>query len=201
MTTLHTSGTATDSVTTHDAARILGIAVTTVLNMVERGQLSAWRTPGGHRRIVRSDLDRALKRPPHTGVQPRNLRVLVVEDDEFLLEVYRSEFSLWNLPIDLRLCAGGVSAMLEIGRMPPDLLVTDLQMPEVDGFGIVRTLTGDTRYAGIDTIVISGLSEAAIEQAGGLPTGVVRWGKPIPFGLLRGYLDAKLSQMTKEAAR
>ena len=152
-----------NSVTTHAAARILGVAVTTVLNMVERGQLPAWRAPGGHRRIA------------------------------------RGEFAGWGLPIDLRLCVDGVSAMLEIGRDPPDLLVTDLLMPEVDGFSVVRTLTGDTRYVGVDIVVISGLSDGEIAQAGGLPKGIVRWAKPIPFGLLRGYLDAKLSRMAKEA--
>ena len=188
-----------NSVTTHAAARILGVAVTTVLNMVERGQLPAWRTPGGHRRIARSDLDRVLTHQTRTGSQSRNLRVLVVEDDEFLLEAYRGEFAGWGLPIDLHLCLDGVSAMLEIGRAPPDLLVTDLLMPEVDGFSVVRTLTGDARYGGVDIVVISGLSDGEIAQAGGLPKGIVRWAKPIPFGLLRGYLDAKLSRMAKEA--
>ena len=188
-----------DSVTTHAAARLLGVAITTVLNMIERGQLPAWRTPGGHRRIARSDLDRAMDNRHRATKETRNLRVLVVEDDEFLLEAYRDQFTNWNVPVELRLCANGVQAMLEIGRLPPDLLVTDLRMPEIDGFSVVRMLTGDARYADIDIVVISGLSADEIAQAGGLPKGIVHWAKPIPFELLRGYLDARLSRLAKEA--
>lgn len=190
-----------DSVTTHAAARMLGVAVTTVLNMIERGQLSAWRTPGGHRRIARSELDRVLANQRRAvTTETRDLRVLVVEDDEFLLEAYRDQITHWNLPVELRLCADGVQAMLEIGRVPPDLLVTDLRMPKIDGFSVVRTLTGDRRYANIDIVVISGLSADEIAKAGGLPKAIVHWAKPIPFPLLRGYLDAKLSRLAKEAS-
>lgn len=189
-----------ESVTTHAAARLLGVAITTVLNMIERGQLPAWRTPGGHRRIARSDIDRALANQHRAVKETRDLRLLVVDDDEFLLEAYRGQITNWNLPIDLRLCMGGVQAMLEIGRAPPDLLVTDLRMPGIDGFGVVRALSGDPRYADIDIVVISGLSADEIAKAGGLPNGIVHWAKPIPFALLRGYLDARLSRLAKEAS-
>lgn len=188
-----------DAVTTHAAAGMLGVSVSTVLNMIERGQLPAWRTPGGHRRIARDEVNRALANQPR-AIATRQLRVLVVEDDDFLREAYRDQFEHWRLPIELRLCADGVQAMLEIGRVPPDLLVTDLRMPEIDGFSVVRTLHGDARYARIDIVVISGLSADEIAQAGGLPKGVVHWVKPIPFPLLRGYLDAKLAGLARESA-
>ena len=190
-----------ESVTTHETARMLGISVTTVLNMIERGQLPAWRTPGGHRRIARIDVERAITSQPRTATGTRKLQVMVVEDDEFLREAYRGQFESWNLSVDLRLCADGVQAMLEIGRVPPDLLVTDLRMPEIDGFSVVRTLTSDARYAEIDIVVISGLSGEEIVKEGGLPKGVVHWPKPVPFPLLQGYIEARISRLIKEFAQ
>ena len=40
-----------------EAAERLGMAVRSVQLMVDRGELQAWKTPGGHRRILRSSLD------------------------------------------------------------------------------------------------------------------------------------------------
>jgi len=46
---------------TRDVARILGLAVRSVQLMVDRGELDAWKTPGGHRRIARASVERWLK--------------------------------------------------------------------------------------------------------------------------------------------
>ena len=53
---------------TRDVARVLGLAVRSVQLMVDRGELVAWKTPGGHRRIARDSvlrwLERQHPRPP-----------------------------------------------------------------------------------------------------------------------------------------
>src|SRR6218665_1733969 len=43
---------------TLEVARQLGLAVRSVQLMVDRGELEAWKTPGGHRRIVRASVER-----------------------------------------------------------------------------------------------------------------------------------------------
>lgn len=47
---------------TRDVARVLGMAVRSVQLMVDRGELEAWKTPGGHRRIAKASLERWLAR-------------------------------------------------------------------------------------------------------------------------------------------
>lgn len=47
---------------TRDVARVLGMAVRSVQLMVDRGELEAWKTPGGHRRIARASVDSWLAR-------------------------------------------------------------------------------------------------------------------------------------------
>jgi len=42
---------------TMEVARMLGLAVRSVQLMVDRGDLTAWKTPGGHRRISRSSVE------------------------------------------------------------------------------------------------------------------------------------------------
>ena len=42
--------------TTREVAQALGMAVRSVQLMVDRGELQAWKTPGGHRRIARASV-------------------------------------------------------------------------------------------------------------------------------------------------
>ena len=46
--------------TTIEVASLLGLAVQSVQLMVDRGELDAWKTPGGHRRISRASVERWL---------------------------------------------------------------------------------------------------------------------------------------------
>lgn len=48
---LSTSIAPTEPLSTRQVAHMLGVTVRTVQLMVDRGDLQAWKTPGGHRRI------------------------------------------------------------------------------------------------------------------------------------------------------
>ncbi|WP_035204131.1 helix-turn-helix domain-containing protein [Acidovorax sp. CF316] len=52
---------AADQLTTFEAARMLGMAVRSVQLMVDRNELQAWKTPGGHRRISRRSVEQWLR--------------------------------------------------------------------------------------------------------------------------------------------
>jgi len=55
-------GTADDPIlTTREAARLLGIAVSTAQQWIENGLLPAWKTPGGHRRVRLSAVSALLR--------------------------------------------------------------------------------------------------------------------------------------------
>jgi excisionase family DNA binding protein len=53
---------------TRDVARVLGMAVRSVQLMVDRGDLEAWKTPGGHRRIAKASVERWLAQSHGNGV-------------------------------------------------------------------------------------------------------------------------------------
>ena len=57
---------------TRDVARVLGMAVRSVQLMVDRGELDAWKTPGGHRRIAKASVERwlAQRQAPPGGLVP-----------------------------------------------------------------------------------------------------------------------------------
>src|SRR5258706_16290227 len=86
-----------DDFTTLEVAKLLGMSVRSVQLMVDRGELEAWKTPGGHRRIARASVDRwrslrgVAKAPPAqrpapnplaatTGDAAQRPRVLLIDD-------------------------------------------------------------------------------------------------------------------------
>lgn len=180
--------------TTREAASLLGVSVGTVQLWVETGLLQAWKTSGGHRRVLRDSVDQLLHKKPaapttssstvQTVIGPRRLSVLVVEDDRNLLRLYEAQISRWPLPTQITLIDDAVSALLHMGRGGPDLLISDLHMPGMDGFAMLRVLHKSPELAHTTIVVVSGLDTQEITDRGGVPPGVEVLAKPIPFARL-----------------
>jgi CheY-like chemotaxis protein len=105
--------------------------------------------------------------------------VLVAEDDRILQKLYEHTFVMGPAPSG----APGIQridGLLEIGREAPDLLITDLRMPGIDGFEMIRRLRADPQLQDLDIVVVSGLTDDDIAD-GGLPPDVVSLFKPVPF--------------------
>ncbi len=180
--------------TTREAATQLGVSVGTVQLWVESGLLQAWKTAGGHRRVLRDSVEGLLhnKPAPQAPVAlatekvagPRRMRVLVVEDDPSLLRLYETQIARWSLPTDLTLMSNAISALLEMGRGGPDLLISDLHMPGMDGFGMLNVLHQAPEMAYTKVVVVTGLDAAEVGARGGVPRGVEVLSKPIPFARL-----------------
>lgn len=192
-----------DYCSTKEAAATLGVSHRTVQLWVENGTLQAWRTAGGHRRITVASVNRLVdgRRLAIAGhapgapnaPAPRGRRVLVVDDDPLMLRLYELEMAGWGLDLDLVKANNGFEALIRIGEQRPDLLVSDLSMPGMDGFRMIRTLREDSGTAGMNMIVVSGLDRATI-KAMGLPTDIPVFPKPVPFGELRGAVENGLPQ-------
>jgi excisionase family DNA binding protein len=191
--------------TTREAAAQLGVSVGTVQLWVESGLLQAWKTAGGHRRVLRDSVEGLLHKRPsqpvHSGpaVQspsgPRRMRILVVEDDPNLLRLYQTQIACWPMPTDLTLVDNAISALLHMGRGGPDLLISDLQMTGMDGFGMLKVLHKAPEMAYTTVVVVTGLDAAEVDARGGVPPGVEVLAKPIPFARLLSIAQAVRQRM------
>lgn len=196
--------------TTREAAGLLGVSVGTVQLWVESGLLQAWKTSGGHRRVLRESIDGLLHKgvgeaPDAKGgvvptVAARPLRILVVEDEPSLLRLYQARLALWPMAPVVSLADNGVTGLLMMGRSNPDLLITDLDMPGMDGFNMLRVLhqTPEMRQATI--VVVTGLDAAEVARRGGVPKGVEVLPKPVPFDRLLAIASAIEHQRHAETA-
>lgn len=187
--------------TTREAAELLGVSVGTVQLWVESGLLRAWKTSGGHRRVMRESIEALLHHGPQGTAQGtavvgaglperRTLRILVVEDDLALQRLYQANLSRWDMAPEVTVLDNAVAALLHIGHAPPDLLITDLHMPGVDGFYMLRVLERSPQVADTAMVVVTGLDAAAIAQRGGVPKGVEIFPKPVPFAQLHARASA-----------
>ena len=180
-----------DSCTTREAARALGICVRTTQLWVESGRLRAWKTPGGHRRILRDSVDEILReRENELGVSIHGFDVLVVEDELIQRQLLQSMLSRISPGITVRTAYNGVEGLIKIGEKQPQLLITDLMMPGLDGFHMLNTLIASPLVRPLQIVVITGLSAQEIAEHGGLPDGVLTFHKPLEMKALIAMVSA-----------
>jgi len=190
-----------DVMSTSEAAERLGVALRTIQLWVESGVLPAWKTAGGHRRIAKTAVERLLRerRLAIDGDAPRpegdtTFRILLVEDEPDMLRLLTLVIKDWGLPLEVQTATNGFEALLRIGEQCPNLLITDLQMPGMDGFQMIRSLRNFGQ--GLETleiVVITALDAPDIESRGGLPDGVRVFTKPIAFDKLEELVRARVS--------
>ena len=92
----------------------------------------------------------------------------------------------------------GLDAVMQLERIRPNLLITDLNMEPFDGFRLLSMMGSHAEYCSISTLVLSGLSMEEIERRGGLPPGVLFFPKPINMERMRGFLDAHVQIHLKQ---
>jgi excisionase family DNA binding protein len=196
-----------DVLSTREAAERLGVALRTVQLWVESGVLPAWKTAGGHRRISRAAVEKlieerrqALEGGPATAGNGR-LRVLLVEDQPEQRRLMQLVIESWELPLDLTSADDGYEALLNMGRECPDMLITDLDMPGMDGFRMVGALRAQGHaYADMEIVVVTALSPLEIQRRGGLPPGMRLFFKPVPFDELEQVVRDRLEGDRTQAA-
>ena len=177
-----------DTCTTREAAALLGVSLRTAQLWVEEGALRAWKTPGGHRRILRSSVE-ALVRSRGANLPHAVYEILAVEDEPILCRLY--EARLGALPGSrLRIAGNGYEGLMRIGEQRPDLLITDLLMPGMDGFELLRRLHRMPGLSTMRVVVVTSLDDEEIAARGGLPDGVALFHKPVSLPQLLQLVSA-----------
>ena len=156
------------------AAKYLGVAQSTIRKWSDVGRVPAFYTPGGHRRYRRSDLDTFLERSGPGGKGREGPVVLVVDDDPAVREVVRANLELEGYTVHE--AGSAEEGMRLLDAEPPDLILLDVMMPQVDGWEMLRRVQEQHGPGGIPVVMFSGQAEADEEAATRGAQGFV--GKP-----------------------
>lgn len=154
--------------TTYDIGRMTGTDPTTVHKWIDRGLLRGYRTPGGHRRVRSEDLRTFLA--AHKMPIPRELggngalRVLLADGDAGELRSLGRSLRRLKPSWQVDTVASGVEALLSASREPPDVLVLDLHLPELDGFSVCKHLAARPDTASVKLVALVSRVTAEIER-------------------------------------
>lgn len=95
-------------------------------------------------------------------------RILVVDDDPDILQFVRLNLELDGFEVEL--AGGGREALEKAAASPPDLMLLDVMMPEIDGLTVLRRMRSDPPTANIPVIVLTARSLAE-DRVKGLDLG------------------------------
>ena len=142
--------------TPNDVGALLGVHHNTIKNWIKGKQVVAFQTVGGHYRVPRREVVRLIKNRglsvPDELQGPMGL-VYVVDDDEL---IRRAMDDYLSTDYEVYTFNNGFEALMQIGRLKPDLLVLDIYMPGIDGFAMVRKLRQDDKLVNLRVVGMSG---------------------------------------------
>ncbi|MBF0379544.1 MAG: diguanylate cyclase [Magnetococcales bacterium] len=113
------------------------------------------------------------------SIKPAEYKILLVEDEATLMDVYSSNIEEWKLPAKIIKATNGVEGLLQVGNEKPDIIITDLMMPELDGIKMIHKLSKIDTYNNMHIIAVTSLDHESIKQKGGLPKKVHVFKKPV----------------------
>ena len=185
--------------TTFETAKLCHVSPLSIINWVNAGRLSAFRTPGGHRRIRREDLigfmqENGIPLPEELREGSGLRKVLVVDDEASIRELFAEHLASRSNPYDVLTAADGFEAGRLVATHKPHVVLLDLKMPGLDGFQICRTIKADPETSKTVVIAMTGYHSPETE-ARILECGAVRcFSKPVEVSALSDYIDSVFAQ-------
>ncbi len=176
---------------TTEVARILGLSVGTVQSLVERQELQAWKTRGGHRRISLASVQDYQRRNHSAALGTVvNDRIMWVQEDAAMRQKLSQTLTKWGIRLQIDWFENMVEASMSLQTLRPGLVVIDLKSPQADAMQFIRHVHAQTEFSDMTLLVMSGtrLPDDVLTSAAGAQ---VLWArKPLDWSWLRGYCEA-----------
>lgn len=124
-------------------------------------------------------------------------RILVVDDEEQIRKLLES--SLRRRGYEVVLATDGIEALRHIRARIPDLIVTDVNMPNMNGFELTRRLRADHRTARVPIVMLSARKQAD-DILRGYAEGADEYiAKPVEMAVLTAKIDVLIKRMKANA--
>jgi len=83
-------------------------------------------------------------------------RILVVDDEPDFCAIVQGQLEKEGFAVEL--AYDGVEGMQKVKASPPDAIVLDVMMPEMDGYEMCKKLKSDEKYADIPVILLTAVA-------------------------------------------
>ncbi|MFI3198011.1 MAG: response regulator [Methylococcaceae bacterium] len=146
--------------TPNEVAELMMVAPVTVRSWAQKGLLAAKVTPGGHRRFLKSEVERFMRDsgfvPGEDEIKPSAPRVLIVDDDPVMTTYLQGIIEDFDTSFVTEIALTGFEAGTKIHTFLPDVVLLDLMLPDIDGFKICSLIKNEAATRHIRVIAISG---------------------------------------------
>ena len=143
---------------TRQSAKVLQVSLGTVQKMVELGELIAWKTRGGHRRILASSLEQQLQRRKRAMRQKTTQNCIAMgifrrtENSQELLQSIQD----WQLKVELEVAVDSLEGLMKAVSIVPDLIFLDALIPPVEQVHLIHYLSKNKDTQRIPILVDEG---------------------------------------------
>jgi excisionase family DNA binding protein len=187
--------------TSHEVGALLQVNPSSVNKWVKEGRITAFRTPGGHRRIRARDLVEFLdghQMPVPARLQSASRRrIIVVDTDAAALKAFERTLRPHSEREQLLPAGSGIDALVQVGLFRPHLIVLDASMDELDAIEVCRRIKANPETRGITVLLASPNPTSALENKA-LQAGATRvLKKPIDPAMLFAELHIPLPRAVK----
>ena len=148
-----------DILTVFKASKQCNVSPKTIINWIESGHITAYKTVGGHRRIKQTDLvafmtKQGIPIPEDAPVEERT-RILVVDDDPIIVETIVQALEEDEHDYEVISASDGFEAGIQVSHFKPHLLILDIMMPDIKGYEVCKKIKSDEETKDIKIIVLS----------------------------------------------
>ena len=179
------------------AAKKLGLSVGTVQALVEKNELKAWKTDGGHRRISMQSIAEYQKRFGQFDSQLRDLysplKVLIVDESSETHDLIQSMRLGAGILIESVWITSAFKALINLKTIQPDVLIADLSMPNVDGYDLLRTVRANHLASVLALVGLTMVDPSDLKQLDALPVHTALVKKPVHLQWLQGYFASQIA--------
>ena len=128
----------------------------------------------------------------------RRRRILCIEDDRDTASLICEE--LVDRGFEVRVAYNGREGLAAILKDPPDLVLSDVGMPGMSGFELLRTLTSmEPRFESMPFVFLTALSDHDDELKGWQLGADDYLTKPVDYDVLAALITARLARVARSA--
>ena len=170
---------------------------------IEAARLEAERLAAEHAAAERLEAERVAAERAAAAAAPRVAKtaaqtLVLVADDSKVVRIKTGRL-LAQHQYRVAYASDGLDAVQQLQAQQPDLLITDVEMPGMDGFELTRHIRGNPQTAQLPVIMITAADDRHREQADAAGVSVLL-GKPYAEDALVAHLRLALGQDGTAAA-
>ena len=154
--------------TSHEVGALLQVNPSSVNKWVKEGRITAFRTPGGHRRIRARDLVEFLD--GHEMPVPSRLlaasrrRLIAVDADSASLKALERTLRPHADRIQLLPASSAIDALVQVGLFRPHVILLDGSMDEIDAVEVCKRIKANPETRGITVLITAAHPTPSLEN-------------------------------------